>query len=150
MSSRLRRTVQILLHVEDSPRRTAVAFGIGVFIAFCPLLGIHTGLALAIAFLFRLSRVAILFGAYINNPWTLAPLYIAGTLFGCLLLDVPAHGLAEIDWRLHGSGFYRALFASLKPYLWPFVIGNTLLGVIAGVGGYLALRYVLEQRRRTA
>lgn len=150
MSARLRRVVQVLLHVEDSPERTAAAFGIGVFIAFCPLLGIHTALALAIAFMFRLSRVAILFGAYINNPWTLAPLYIAGTLFGCLLLDVPAHGLGQIDWSLHGSGLYRALFASLKPFLWPFVIGNTLLGVVAGVGGYLALRYVLEQRRRTA
>ncbi len=39
----LRRTGQILLRVEDSPTRVAAAFALGVFIAFSPLLGIHTG-----------------------------------------------------------------------------------------------------------
>jgi len=151
MSTRLRRAVEVLLRLEEPPHRTALAFGIGVFIAFFPLLGIHTALALALAFAFRLNRVAILLGAYINNPWTLAPLYMAGTLFGGLLLGVPTHGLAEIDWGSHGSTFYQALLAGLKPYLWPFVIGNTVLGVVAGVGSYFGLRFVLEQRRqRTA
>ena len=147
MSSRLGRAVEVLLRTQDTPHRTALAFAIGVFIAFCPLLGIHTALALGIAFAFRLSRVPMLLGAYINNPWTLAPLYMAGTLFGCALLGVPAGGLSAIDTSLHGTEFYRALFASLKPYLWPFVIGNTVLGVFAGLAGYLGLRHVLEKRR---
>src|SRR6185295_6714639 len=57
--SRLRQTVRFLLHLEDTPNRVALAFGIGLFIAFFPLLGIHTGLALGIAVVFRLSRVAL-------------------------------------------------------------------------------------------
>jgi uncharacterized protein (DUF2062 family) len=147
MSSRLRRAVDVLLRAQDTPHRTALAFGIGVFIAFFPLLGIHTALALLVAFAFRLSRVAMLLGAFINNPWTLAPLYLAGTLLGCLMLGVPTGGLARIDWSLHGRGFYRALFASLKPYLWPFLIGNTVLGVVGGLASYFGLRFVLEKRR---
>src|SRR5262249_22476580 len=86
VSGRLQRAVQILLHVEDTPHRTALSFAIGVAIAFSPLLGIHTLLALGIAFLFRLSRGPMLVGAYINNPWTLAPMYMAGTLLGCSIL----------------------------------------------------------------
>ena len=43
---RLRQMVRLLLHLEDTPNRVAIAFGIGLFIAFFPLLGIHTGLAL--------------------------------------------------------------------------------------------------------
>lgn len=147
MSSRLGRAVEVLLRTQDTPHRTALAFAIGVFIAFCPLLGIHTALALGIAFAFRLSRVPMLLGAFINNPWTLAPLYLAGTLLGCALLGMPTGGLSEIDMSLHGSAFYRALYASLKPYLWPFVIGNTVLGALAGLAGYLGLRHVLEKRR---
>ena len=50
----LRRAGQILLHVEDSPPRVAAAFGLGVFIAFFPILGIHTGMALLLAVAFRL------------------------------------------------------------------------------------------------
>lgn len=149
MNTRLRRAVNVLLQMEDTPHRAALAFGLGVFIAFFPLVGLHTLLALGIAFAFRLNRVAMLLGAYINNPWTLAPLYMLGTLFGCLLLGVPSQGLSEIDWSGLGS-FPKVLLASLKPYLWPFVIGNTVLGLAAGVAGYFGLRYVLERRRTGA
>lgn len=148
MRGRLGRTVQILLHVEDSPHRIALAFGVGVFIAFSPLLGIHTLIALGIAFSFRLSRAAILVGAYINNPWTLAPLYMAGTLLGCVLLGVPSEGLGQINWQLHGWAFLSSLFEHLRPYLWPFVIGNTVLGTLGGLLGYFALREILLRRKR--
>jgi hypothetical protein len=148
--SRLRRAAQVLLHVEDTPHRIALAFGIGVFIAFFPILGTHTILALAIAFFFRLSRVAIFMGAFINNPWTLVPLFMTGTVFGCLLLGVSTEGLGAIDWGLKGRAFYTALFETLRPFLWPFLLGNTLLGVLAGLAGYWILRRILERRRRTA
>jgi len=147
MSGRLRRTVQLLLHLEDTPHRTAVAFGLGLWLAFFPVLGIHTGLALLIAFLFRLNRAALLVGVYFSNPWTVAPLYIAGTMLGCAMLGVPTEGLEAIDWDLHGAEFYRALIASLRPYLWPFVVGNTTLGIVAGLVGYVGLRLVLERKR---
>jgi uncharacterized protein (DUF2062 family) len=150
VSSRLKRAVDVLLVAQDTPHRTALAFGVGVFIAFFPVLGIHTALALGVAFAFKLGRVPMLLGAFINNPWTLAPLYLAGTLLGCALLGVPTAGLASIDWSLHGTAFYKALFASLKPYLWPFLIGNTVLGVVAGLASYFGLRYVLETRRGVA
>lgn len=147
MSSRLRRALRVLLHVEGTPHRTALAFGIGVFIAFFPLLGIHTGMALLIAFAFRLSRVAILTGAYINNPWTLAPLYMAGTLVGCELLAVSPDGLMHVDWSLNGRAFYEVLLATLRPYLWPFVVGNLVCGVLAGAAAYGLLRALIERRR---
>jgi len=146
MSGRLKKTVQLLLHLEDSPHRAALAFGIGLWLAFFPILGIHTGLALLIAFMFRLNRAAILVGVYFSNPWTVAPLYIAGTMLGCAALGVPTEGLEAIDWDLHGMEFYRALLASLRPYAWPFILGNTVLGIVAGVIGYFVLRFVLERR----
>jgi uncharacterized protein (DUF2062 family) len=140
--AKLRRALTLLLHAPDSPHRTALAFGIGVWIAFFPLLGIHTGMALLIAFAFRLSRVAILAGAYVNNPWTLVPLYMAGTGLGCLLLGVP---LSRLAWPATDGA--EALLAVLKPLLWPYVVGNTVLGVAAGIAGYFALRRYLEARR---
>ena len=150
MRGRLRQWAQVLLHLEDTPHRTALAFGIGVFIAFSPLLGIHTLMALGIAFVFHLNRVAMLLGCYVNNPWTLAPLYLAGTAFGCLLLGVSAEGLGAINWELSGRAFYRELFATLRPYVWPYVVGNTVLGILGGLAGYFALRWFLERKRGRA
>jgi uncharacterized protein (DUF2062 family) len=148
--SRLRRALQVLLHVEDEPGRVALAFGIGVWIAFFPIIGIHTGLALAIAFVFRLSRVAILTGAWMNNPWTIAPIYMAGTVLGCFLLGVSTEGLEAIDWSLHGAAFYEALLEGLRPYVLPFVVGNVVAGTVVGALAYLLLRSVLERRRQPA
>ena len=145
--NRLRQMARVLLHVEDTPNRVALAFGIGLFISFFPLLGIHTGMALGIAIAFRLSRVAILTGAWVNNPWTLAPMYTAGTLLGCAILGVSAEGFGEIDWSLHGRAFYEALYEGLRPFILPFVVGNLVAGVVAGALGYVVLRSVLERRR---
>ena len=145
----LRGIFRAILHLQDTPHRIALAFGLGVFIAFSPLLGIHTGLALGLAFLFRLSRVAILAGAWINNPWTLAPMFMAGTALGCGILGVAPESLDQVQWSLKGRAFYVALWEGLRPLLLPFVIGNTILGVIGGGLSYLVVRSLLERRKLT-
>jgi uncharacterized protein len=150
VSERLKRTLQVLLQLDDSPHRIALSFAIGVCIAFSPFLGIHTGLALAIAYAFGLSRAAMIIGAYVNNPWTIAPMYTAGTLLGCFLMGVSPEGLSQIEWKFHGHAFYEAMFQTLRPYVLPFVLGNSLLGVVGALAAYFALRSVLARRRAEA
>lgn len=143
----LRRTGLVLLHVEDSPNRVAAAFALGVFIAFFPILGIHSALALGLAVAFRLNKVAILAGAWVNNPWTLAPMYTAGTLVGCFALGVSPASLAGIDWSLHGHAFYASLVEGFRPLVLPFVVGNLVLGAVAAAAAFLVLRSLLARRR---
>ena len=150
MRARLRRLIQGFLHLDDTPRRIAAAFGVGVYLAFHPLFGFHTLLALGIAFAFRLSRAAVLIGLYVNNPWTIAPMYLAGTTLGCWILGVPLEGLSDIEWDLKNRAFYRLLLVSLRPYLWPYVLGNTILGIVCGSVAYVIVRWFLERRARRA
>jgi len=145
--NRLRALFRAVMQLEDTPHRVALAFAIGIFIAFFPILGIHTGLALLIAFAFRLNKVAILTGAWVNNPWTLGPMFIAGTVVGCEILGVSAEGLYEVDWSRHGRSFYEALFETVRPLVLPFLLGNLLLGVLSGVLAYFVLRTVLIRRQ---
>jgi len=148
--ARLRRSIQAFLHLDDTPPRIAAAFGVGVYLAFHPLFGLHTLMALGIAFAFRLSRAAVLVGIYVNNPWTIAPMYVAGTTLGCWILGVPLDGLNDIEWDLDNLAFYRLLLVTLRPYLWPYVLGNTLLGIVCGSVAYVAMRWILERRARRA
>jgi uncharacterized protein len=152
--SRIRQRFQLLLKVDESPHRTALAFAVGIWIAFFPILGIHTGMALIIAFLFRLSRVAILLGTWVNNPWTIAPMYTAGTLLGCLLMGVSPAGFRTIDWKHITAGSWgdsaMRFWTALRPYWWPYALGNTLLGLALAAVGYFMLRSFLERRRRRA
>ncbi len=145
--NRIRQLVHVLFQMEDTPHRTALAFGVGVFIAFSPLLGIHWVLALGAAFAFRLNRVAVFLGTYVNNPWTLAPLYLAGTALGCAILGISPEGLSTIAWNRHGWDFYVNLVQHLRPFLWPYVVGNTVLGVVSGALTYAIVRRVLDRQR---
>jgi uncharacterized protein (DUF2062 family) len=147
---RLRRLVEAFLHLDDTPPRIAAAFAVGVYLAFHPLFGLHTLMALGIAFAFRLSRAAVLVGIYVNNPWTIAPMYLAGTTLGCWILGVPLDGLSDIEWDLDNRAFYRLLLVSLRPYLWPYVVGNTILGIVCGSMAYVIVRWFLERRARRA
>jgi len=147
---RLRQVAHLLLRIEDSPHRTALAFALGVFIAFFPILGIHTGLALLIAFVFRLSRLALLAGCWVNNPWTIAPMYTAGTLLGCALLGVPSEGLGSVRWDLSGDAFYASLWHGLWPYVMPYIVGNLVLGAFCAALVYGLVRSALLRRQQPA
>src|SRR6202044_3791579 len=78
----VRRWLDTLLHIDDTPERTAAAFALGVFFGFSPFLGIHTLLGIAFAFLLNLNRIATLLGVYTNLPWIIGPYYAFTTIAG--------------------------------------------------------------------
>lgn len=129
--------LQSLLKLNDTPHRTAIAFGIGVFIAFSPFLGLHTVMAVATAFALRLSRVAMLAGAWINF-WALVPSYAFGTLIGALVLNADGSLVTRLDVT-HG-------FSALGPLMAPFVVGNTILAAACGAIAYRISLAFLERR----
>ncbi len=135
-----------VLHLGDLPRRTAMAFAVGAFIAFTPTYGLHTLTALFCAWAFRLNLVAILVGAFINNPWTILP--IIGSSIWVGLLVAPVGHPPNIDW----SDFtFQMLWDQLGPFVVPFVLGHTILGIIAAVISYvLAYQAILRFRAHRA
>lgn len=133
-----------VLHLRESPHRTALAFAIGVFIAFSPTYGLHTLSVVFCAWAFRLNFLALFLGALINNPWTLIPI-LGGTLWtGVLLLDIPS--TPAIDWE-HVTT--ETLWHTVSPYILPFVLGGCVLGAAAALIAYPLARWVLS-RYRTA
>ena len=138
----MRDALKKLLHLKDTPHRTALAFALGVFIAFSPLLGLHTPLAIVLAFAFGLNRVAVLAGAWINF-WALPPCYAFGTLLGALVLGVNTGNFDAADWEGRGIS---ALWSNLRKLFWPIVVGNTLLGAIAAILAYGLARKFIEAR----
>ena len=102
-----RSTFRRLLTLDDPPERTALAFAIGVFIAFSPFLGLHTIMATLVAVLFRFNKIAVFAGTFINNPFlTLVPIIIASYAVGAFLLGQPLRISAEgIDLFKQGQSF---------------------------------------------
>lgn len=132
-----------VLHLQETPRRTALAFAIGVFIAFSPAYGFHTVAAIFCAWAFRLNFAALLLGNFLNNPWTTVPI-LGGTMWtGFLILGVP--NTPSFSWdNLTTETLYETLF----PYILPFTIGACTLSVIGAILSYpLALLLVSRYRK---
>ena len=143
-----------LLAIDDPPERTALAFSIGVFIAFSPFLGLHTIMATAIAFLFRFNKIAIYTGTFINNPlFTLVPIIVVSYAIGALVLgrplQIPDEGLDLLkNPHLFSGDYYRRLFIESWNVVWPFAVGATVLSVVCSVLAYpLTLRALRAYRR---
>lgn len=144
---RLRGFLRQLLHLNDTPERTALAFSIGVFFSFSPFVGLHTIMGLTTAFLFKLNRLALLVGVYVNNPWTLAPAASLGTALGFYLLGTE-NRFADASWDSMLSGhFWKEMFSDIEHLLLPFFLGNLILSVVAGMIAYLVLRRILVRHR---
>ena len=130
-----------VLHLQESPQRTALAFALGVFIAFSPVYGFHTVLVVLCTWLFGLNFVALLAGALLNNPWTLVPILGATYWTGALLL-----GHAETPTFNWNDVSVVGVYQQVLPYAVPFALGGLVLSVIGSVVSYpvaylLVLRY---------
>jgi uncharacterized protein (DUF2062 family) len=133
-----------VLHLQESPRRTALAFAVGVFIAFSPAYGLHTAMVVLCTWLFGLNFVALLAGALVNNPWTIVPILGATYWTGALLMgqtDVPPFNWDDLS--------FRGIYAQVSPYLVPFVLGGFVLSVVGALASY-PLAYALLLRYRAS
>jgi hypothetical protein len=151
--SLLRRWLSALLHIQDTPQRTAAAFALGVFFGFSPFLGLHTVMAVALAFLLNLNRVAVLLGVYSNLPWIIGAYYASATMLGAALLRtrLPA-GFRErlsdlFQLSVFQGGFWQELSRLLTPLLWPFTVGSTLGAIVLALAAYpLALAFINSRK----
>ncbi len=151
-----------VLHADDTPHRIALGVAIATLVAFSPLLGLHTVLALAIAAAFRANKAVCIPLVWITNPFTAAPIYYYCWKLGAGILPnggpanvhaamdrMAAAGVSEVwphifEWSFW-QNFVSQLF-SLGVELW---LGCMIVGVLAG-GVFYGLTFwgVSAYRRR--
>ena len=152
--SLVRRWMESLLHIHDSPRRTAAAYAVGVFFSFSPVLGLHTLLALVVGFAFNLNRVAVILGVCTNLPWFLAPYYTLTTMAAAKALGVslPPQFSDQLGSVFALSPlsreFWSALATLLLPMLWPFTLGSLVGAVALGAAAFVIARPFIEAGRK--
>lgn len=135
--------IRAMLHLDDNPHRIAAAFSLGVFIAFSPFIGLHIISAFFLAWVLRLNTVAVVLGTLLNNPWTMAPIFGAGLWVGVEIYG-RHHLLHPIHW--HELTMVN-VFSQIEPYLMPFLLGTTLLGIVASIVAYPCAYYFIKEYR---
>ncbi len=147
--------IRKLLHIQDTPERTALAYAVGIFLGFSPFLGFHSVVGLAIAFLFGLNRVAVLLGVWTNTPWWIVPFYMTATWVGMRVTgfwmdwttvqEIFQLGLAK---GFMGSDFWSRIAAQRGLFL-SFNIGSLILCTLLSFAAYLlSLKWIRFYRSR--
>jgi uncharacterized protein (DUF2062 family) len=150
----VRRWLDALLHIEDTPERTAAAYALGVFFGFSPFLGLHTLLGIALAFLLNLNRVAVLIGVYSNLPWIIVAYYTFTTMLGAAITRTrlpPGFRQRLVDLfelSFTDGTFWQRVSSLLSPLLWPYAVGSLIgAAVLAAIAYPIALAFVRSQRK---
>ena len=163
---RLRERATAVLHLNEEPSRLAVGMAAGVFIGLTPFYGLHTLLALVVAWAFGLNKAATITGAWLNLPWFAPFVYafclrlgeavISGDWSGFSLASV--HGLASSvggilqasPWETAGT-LWEAIWGMLFHASVPLFVGTTIVGVVLAVAAYfITLEGVRDVRRLRA
>lgn len=140
--TQIRSRLNQILHLHESPHRTALAFAVGVFIAFSPSYGLHTLQVLFCTWAFRLNFLALMAGAFINNPWTIVPILGATIWTGFQVLDRP--DIPPFNWS---DLSLASLYHQVLPYLVPFFIGGMILSLIGTLIAYPVAYWVVSRYR---
>ena len=121
-----RQWLAMLVSLDESPRRMALALAVGVFLSFTPFWGFQTLLAVVVATVARLNPALTLAGTWLNLPWFAPFVYAGAVKIGSALLP-DLSGLA--GWSV-----------------W-LLVGSTMLGLVAAGVTWLVAFGVIRARR---
>ncbi|MDX2040557.1 MAG: DUF2062 domain-containing protein [Acidobacteriota bacterium] len=144
----LRRAFRNLLNLDEPPERTALAFAVGTFIAFTPLVGLHMVIAGLLLLVWRVNKVALFTGLFITNPWTFAPAIAASWGIGNLIIGSPQVELPTVTLgALVTSAFWQSLVSQWRQLL-PYAVGAMILAIVCSLISYPLMLFAIRAYRR--
>lgn len=129
---------QKILSLDSHPRHIATGFAVGVFISCTPFFGLHTAMAIAAAFIFRLNKLTCITGSWINTPLTVIPMLGISFKLGRILRGLPPTELkiAGIEWQ------------HLKVYAKSLLLGSSLIGFTLALASYCCCYWLIVKFRK--
>lgn len=136
--TQLKQRITAILALDSHPGHIAAGFAVGVFISITPLFGIHTPLAIAAAFIFRLNKLTTITGAWLNSPLTVLPVLMASYRLGEFILGQKPRPVSfeTLDWH------------HLKEYATALFIGSSIIGLITAFVSYALCYWLVVRFRR--
>ncbi|MDA9555954.1 DUF2062 domain-containing protein [Vibrio sp.] len=112
-------------------RSAAGAFAVGLFTAFIPLPS-QMIIAAGLAVLFRVNLPVSVALVWVSNPVTMPVMFYFTYKLGAWLMDVPPQNF-ELNMSLD------FLLAKLETIGVPFLLGNTIAGIVFAIIGYFGI-----------
>jgi uncharacterized protein (DUF2062 family) len=139
-----------LHRMEGTSRSIASGLAFGIAAAMTPFYGLHTIVALAVAWVFGANMVGAAVGTFANNPWTAPPIWFGTYYVGAWMLGRDTSSNPDfINMFKHLTeavmNHDMELFAeSIWPVLKPMAAGSVPFALVVGFGTYFLLEPVIR------
>ena len=132
------------IRLHGHPEDIAWGAAVGLFVAMTPTMGFQMVIAIPIAALFKINKVAAAATVWITNPFTAPFIYGLNYVLGAKLLGYPlkAGFISNPSWETlwHSS---KSVFISLT-------VGGALTGIAIGILGYFLTLGMVRTAREKA
>ena len=134
-----------LVKIDDSPQKIALSFGLGVLCRSLP--GTGPVAALALAWFFRVNKIAAFIGGLLTNTWLSIVTFVFAVKIGSAVTGSNWHDVYE---KCKGV-IQHFRFENLKnlPFveiMLPLLIGYLVVGLLCGVLGYFIAIVIMRKR----
>jgi uncharacterized protein (DUF2062 family) len=132
-----------ILSLDSHPGHISAGFAVGVFISFTPFFGLHTPMAILVAFLFRLNKITCITGAWVNTPLTVIPVLGISYKLGRVLL-----GHAPTSLHIKHELSLRYALNLIDRHGAPLLLGTSIIGFFAAIISYFLCYWLVVRFRR--
>ena len=130
-----------LIRLKDKPHTVALGLALGVFVGFTPTIPVQTYIALALAFLFKGSKIAAIMGVWISNPLNMAAFYFMDYKVGKWILDSRV-AFKPMDYSVF------TLLQEAQKVMKVMMVGGIVLGIPAGILTYIITFQIASKAKR--
>lgn len=137
---KIKRGTERLKDLPGEPHYIAKGMAIGVFVSITPTIPFHTLIALALAFIFRASKLAAAIGVWFSNPFTIPIFYFASYRMGRLFFGnlAACSGACESITDLLKLGVEVALAT---------IVGGVVVGLGPAAAAYFITRIIVVRMK---
>ena len=141
------------LRLKGEPHELALGMAIGVFSGMMPILPFQIALAVALAFLFKASKITAALGTWASNPLNWYFIYLYDFKLGAYLLgmeggqEILKSVMASISRGDEIAVTWGKLFSSGMTLVSALLIGGVLIGIVAATPTYFIFLKVFQKLR---
>ncbi len=141
------------LRLRGEPHELALGMAIGVFSGMMPVLPLQIALAVALALLFKASKITAALGTWASNPLNWYFIYLYDFKLGAYLLGVEGGHeilksvMASISRGDEMAVIWGKLFSSGMTLASSLLVGGILIGTVTAVPTYFIFLKIFQKIR---
>jgi uncharacterized protein len=145
ITEKLRSVFTRLLSIEGKPKKVALSYALGIFLATTPFLGVKAIIAIVLTQLFKWKKVAAVIGVYHVNALTAPFFYAFSFVVG---KNVMGYDCSFDFPEKVGFQAILACFTGSKEVFLSLLIGGIIVGIPLAFAAYKILLFLLNKKRR--